>query len=87
MKPVKFEGHNFIFAKNSSDYLPLPAKTSSSGDVLSCWALTILERLKVLFTGRIYLYQRTFRTPLQPVILTTKRLDMEVPKTCSESEN
>lgn len=68
MKPVKFKGNNCIFAKDQPEYLPLPAYKSKSteGEVISCWKLTLKERLKVLLKGRIYFSLWTFHKPLQP---------------------
>jgi hypothetical protein len=73
MKPIKFEGYNIIIAKDQKEYLPLPAfhsniynREDETGNVVSCWKLTWRERVKLLFTGRLYLSQLTFNQPLQP---------------------
>lgn len=69
MKPVKFAGSNTTFAKDQAPYLPLPAyrnKQDERGEVISCWHLTWRERLRLLFTGRIFWSQWTFNNPLQP---------------------
>lgn len=68
MTPVKFKGWYIPFGKGQDEYRILPAHKSrdSAGYVTSCWKLTIMERLKVLFTGRIYWRQMTFHDPLQP---------------------
>lgn len=68
MKPVKFKGSNVVFAENQPEYLPLPAFKDESGIVVSCWKMTWIERLKFLFTGRIYLQVLTFNKPLQPLL-------------------
>ncbi len=76
MKPIKFTECNFTYAKNQPPYLPLPAHKTDNGLVTSCWSLSILERLRVLFTGRIYLKMLTFNKPLQPLkVLVTKQLE------------
>lgn len=67
MKAVEFNGHNVVYAKDQPEYLPLPAHRSKEGEVTTCWELSFLERLKVLWTGRVYLTQLTFNEPLQPV--------------------
>ena len=58
-----------VYAKNQPEYLPLPAVnvTYSGGKktVISCWRLDVLERLKLVFTGRIWLEQVTLGNPLQ----------------------
>ena len=66
MYPVKFKGSNVIFAENQPQYLPLPAKITSEGVVISCWKLTFIERIKILFNGTLFLHQLTFHEPLQP---------------------
>lgn len=68
MKPVHFEGCNVEIAKDQPEYLTLPAHVSGDehGVVTSCWRLGPLERLRVLFTGRLFLQAMTHRKPLQP---------------------
>jgi hypothetical protein len=66
MKPIEFEYSNRIFAKDQPEYLPLPAHVTTDGVVTSCWRLTLGERIKVLFTGRIFWSTMTFNQPLQP---------------------
>lgn len=66
MKPVKFKGHNVIFAKDQPQYLPLPAKRSEDGTVVTHWKGSIFERVKFLFTGTVKLTMLTFNLPLQP---------------------
>ncbi len=67
MTPVTFEGANTTFAKDQPQYLPLPAHVSNyDGCVTSCWSLTARERLKLLFTGRLWFQQLAFGQPLQP---------------------
>lgn len=65
MKPVEFAGVNARFAEHQDEYLTLPAYVDES-EVISCWRLTVLERLCVLVTGRLWLRQLTFGEPLQP---------------------
>lgn len=67
MKPIEFQGHNKVFAKDQPPYLPLPVHASDyDGAVTSCWSLSMRERLKMLFTGRLWLQQLAFGKPLQP---------------------
>lgn len=92
MKPVRFKGWNLTFAEDQKEYLPLPAYKNSmrtahgpadvTGNVVTCWKLTFLERLKVLFTGRLYLSQWTFHDPLQP-----QRPSVENPLTPEQKAN
>jgi len=72
MKPIEFKEQNAIFAKNQPQYRPLPALklNNGDGDVISCWKLTVPERLKVLFTGKIWVGEKTFNEPLTPILLS-----------------
>lgn len=58
MKPIKFKESNktLLTPKNiaGSKCLPLPV-FSDGTDRVSCWRVTFLERLKILFTGKIWL--------------------------------
>jgi hypothetical protein len=66
MKPVSFRGQNCVYAKGQPGYLPLPSFRDSEGDVVSCWKLSWWELLRLVFTRRVWLLQRTFLHPLQP---------------------
>lgn len=74
MKPIEFAEQNCVYAKDQPEYLPLPAfKTAfgpdNLGEVWSCWRPTMRERIKLLFTRKIWLSCATFGRPLQPVRL------------------
>ena len=66
MKPITFPEHNCVYAKDQPEYLPLPAHQTEDGMVITCWALTWRERLRILLTGRIWLSVLTFNKLLQP---------------------
>jgi hypothetical protein len=68
MEIIKFEGCNVTYAKDQPEYLPLPAYRNISGDVTSCWKMNFKERLKALFTGKVYFTLLTFNNPIQPQI-------------------
>ena len=74
MKPIKFKEANITFAKDQSEYIPLPAYKREDGTVISCWQLNWKERFKLLINGRIWLRMLTFNKPLQP-----QRLDIDSP--------
>jgi len=67
MKIIEFNGCNVTYAKDQPEYLPLPAHKTDDGLVTSCWGLSFFERLKVAFSGKIYLQVMTFNRPLQPL--------------------
>jgi len=66
MKPVNFKQKNVTYAENQKEYLPLPSHKTNDGIVTSCWKMSFFEKVKVLFTGKIYLSTMTFDKPLQP---------------------
>ena len=66
MKPIKFKGHNVVYAENQPEYRPLASHKTSDGVVTSCWGLTWRERFKIFFTGKIWWSNLTFNNPLQP---------------------
>lgn len=88
MKPIKFKGHNIIIAKDQKEYLPLPAHVtfSKEGEVVSCWRLSLWERLVVLVTGRLWFSQWSFRNPLQPQLPSVYRFKW-VPKQTEKEDD
>ena len=71
MQPVIFPQANVVYAKDQPEYLPLPVARTISGIVTSCWKMTLWERLQALWTGKVYVNQLTFNTPLQPLVVET----------------
>jgi hypothetical protein len=67
---------NVTFAENQPEYLPLPALKTDDGTVVSCWKLSFFERVKVLFTGKIWLALLTFNRGLSPQFLTVNKSDL-----------
>ncbi len=78
MKPVKFEGHNAILAEDQPQYLPLPVLVVEDCTI-SCWKLSLWERIKVFFTGILWLEQLNFGQSLQP-----QRPSADIPFTLKE---
>lgn len=68
MKPIAFKEANTVFALGQPQYLPLPSYKhyDNMGRVTSCWRLTLIERLRLLWTGRLWFTVATFNEPLQP---------------------
>ena len=58
MKPIKFKQQNITYTKPKSmtdeECGSLPACKHENG-IVSCWKMTLRERLKVLFTGIVWL--------------------------------
>ena len=87
MKPVEFKHQNVVFAKDQPEYQPLPALKidSESGEVISCWKLSLKEKIKILFSGRIWLSVATFNRPPSPVFLSVNRKEVFSHPTDSDS--
>lgn len=75
MEPVKFREHTIAYAENMPKSQPFPCiRLKDNGQVTSCWRLSIKERLKLLFTGRIWCSELMFDSPyLTPVFLSTTK--------------
>lgn len=75
MKPIIFKHQNVVFAKDQPEYVPLPALKidSDNGEDITCWGLTFKERLKILFTGKVWMSLMTFNRPLTPSYLSVNR--------------
>lgn len=67
MNPVEFGEQNCVIAKSQKPYLPLPSHKAENGEVWSCWGLSFLERIKILFTWKLWIGVLTFNNPLQPL--------------------
>ena len=81
MRPTKFKESNKTYAENQPEYLPLPVFKSIDGQVVSCWQLSLRERIKLLITGKLWLCLHTFNKPLQPIFMTTIKSELlETPK-------
>lgn len=78
MKPIKFKHHNVVYAENQPEYSPLPALKleGSEGHVVTCWKMTFKERIKVLFTGKVWLNLMSFNKPLTPSYMSVNRKDV-----------
>ena len=78
MKPIEFKEQNVVFAKDQPQYQPLPAFKNKTleGEVISCWQLSIIERLRILFTGKLWVSLMTFNKPLTPSYFTTLKSEV-----------
>jgi len=55
MKPVPFKQQNTVYAEGQPEYQPLPAYRDRYGEAVTCWQLTWWERLRLLFSGHLWL--------------------------------
>lgn len=80
MKPVEFKHQNVVFAKDQPEYQPLPALRidSPTGEVISCWKLSVKERLQVIVFGRVWLSLMSFNKPLTPSFLAVNLMVMNM---------
>jgi hypothetical protein len=64
-----------VIAKHQVQYLPLPAYQfdDEEGRVLFCWRLSLWERIRLLFTGRVWHQVLTFNRGLQPQLLSVDK--------------
>lgn len=75
MKPVEFPQTNVIYGEGQPEYWPLPAHRTDDGIVTSCWHAGWLDRIRILFRGRVYVRTMTFRQRLQPIAVDTCFVD------------
>ena len=66
MTPQAFKEQNEIYAKDQEEYLPLPAFANDE-ESISCWRLTLKERISILVFGRLWIRQMNFGKQLQPI--------------------
>jgi len=64
-----FKVREVVYAKDQPEYIPLPAWRGEDGMIVTRWRLTWRERLRVLWSGNLWLTLLTFNQPLQPVML------------------
>lgn len=78
MEPIKFKHQNVVFAENQPEYKPIPALRldTKEGEVISCWGISLRERLTILFTGKIWLSLMMFGEPLTPSFMSTRQKDV-----------
>ena len=79
MKIMEFKQQTDIIGENQPQYLPLPAYINREDDwrpITSCWGLSFIERVKLLFTGRVYFQLCTFGNKIQPQKASTKISDL-----------
>lgn len=71
LKPITFPEQTCVYAENQPEYIPLPVYRSPSGECISCWHIPLWERIKLIFTGKMWISQLTFNQPLQPILPMT----------------
>jgi len=82
MTPVKFPEVNVTYAENQPEYRPLPGfkNPSPEGEFVFCMGLSIKERIKLLFTGKLWVTLLTFNRPLTPSFFSVNKKDHLIQK-------
>lgn len=81
MKAIDFPESNLNVGKDQPEYLNLPAYVYPLDPryrLVFCWKLTLRERFKLLFTGKIWHSVLTFRKPLQPQAMQLDKPPMSI---------
>lgn len=69
MKAKTFKEANVKYAEEQEEYQTLPALKTDQGQVLTCWSLSLWERLYMLFSGRFWLLMIVpGKDALQPIL-------------------
>ena len=69
MKPIDFyQSNETLIGPKDSDVVPLPVWRDSA-HVLSCWKLSLWERVKIMMTGKVWLWVEGKSHP--PVLIDT----------------
>ncbi len=79
MRPITQKGFNVVYAKDQEQYNQLPAHKAEGTDgvVTSCWKISFWEKLRIVFTGKLFISVMTFNNPPQPIYPSTK---FKIPK-------
>ena len=73
MKPIDFPQVTHTLAKDQPQYqdLPIAKLPGDEGIAISQWQLSIKEKFKIVFTGKLWLKQLTFHRQYQPILPST----------------
>ena len=77
MKIIPFKEANFNIQTQQGD---IPLYKSVQGKYVTCWKLSIIERLKILFTGKFWNVQITNNKPPMPIIFSVNKSQVIVKK-------
>lgn len=53
----------FVIAERVADYQPLPAVITPNGTVITCWALTIEERRRIVQGEDVFVTLKSYEAP------------------------
>ena len=77
MKAIKFKHQTHTLAESQDEYITLNILKipGIEGEVISCWKLSLKERIKILFTGTLWHNQLSFNKDPMPIRLSVYRKD------------
>lgn len=75
MKSIKFKECNKVYAENQPEYITMDVLDDGKY-VVSCWEISFIEKIRILFTGKIWLSLLMFGNPLTPSFMTAKKRDL-----------
>lgn len=84
MRPIspvlspEFKDLEFIYAKDSIEYNPLPSLRNLKGVVLTRWRPSDKEREAIAEGADILLSVHTFNQPLQPLLMEVAECDRDI---------
>ena len=73
MKGIKFKEMTMTYAKNQPPYLSLPAHLDKKGVATTCWKVSFIDLIRIVFNRKIWLSTMTFNKPLQPLRMTARK--------------
>jgi len=78
MKAIEFEEQNVIIAENQDEYQNLPAVKIDDKykTMITCMGLSIKERIKLLFTGKIWVSELTFGKAITPRYMSVNKKEV-----------
>lgn len=81
-----YESQERRFAKHQPEFELLPALCSPTGNVMSRWSFTPLERLAIAAGADLFLVVSTYNDPLQPLLLAVPGNEAEALKLAAALE-
>jgi hypothetical protein len=80
MLAIDFPERNVLIAEHQDEYLTLPAlygpPTDPQRKMLTCWKMTLHERLLVLLTGKVWMITLTFGKKFHPTVMLASKPDL-----------
>lgn len=76
--PNSVNGAEVKVAENQPEYRTLPSLAIDDNTFLTRWKVPFLHRLRILFSGNIFIEIMHFRKPIQPLYVDTKPNTVQV---------